>query len=61
VIKEKTIEEEEEEKVFVTDDNKVKSQLAIPTNEQSWKSMAYMGVATAVGGALLLSLVYMRR
>jgi hypothetical protein len=46
---------------FVTDDNSVKSLSDIPTNEQSWKSMAYMGIATAIGGALLFGLVYMRR
>ena len=39
----------------------MKSQLTNPTNEQPWKSMTYAGVATAVGGALLLGLVYMRR
>jgi hypothetical protein len=46
---------------FVNDNNIMKLSSDIPTNEQSWKSMAYMGVATIVGGALLFSLVYMRR
>jgi len=39
----------------------VKCSPDIPTDEQSWKSIAYIGVATAIGGALLFGLVYMRR
>jgi hypothetical protein len=46
---------------FVNDNNNMKLSSDIPTNEQSWKSIAYIGVATAVGGALLFGLVYMRR
>lgn len=45
----------------MNDDNNVKSSSDIPTNEQSWKSMAYMGAATAIGSALVFGLVYMRR
>jgi hypothetical protein len=45
----------------INDDNIMKLSSDIPINEQSWKSLAYMGVATAVGGALLFGLVYMRR
>ncbi len=54
-------EKEINEEVFVNDDNIVKLPHDIQSNEQSWKSIAYMGVATAIGGALLVSLVYMRR
>ncbi|CAF0875530.1 unnamed protein product [Adineta steineri] len=59
----KTINENVNEEVFVNNnDNIVRLSSDIHSNEQSWKSMAYMGVvATAIGGALLLSLVYMRR
>jgi hypothetical protein len=53
--------EEKTEEEFVNNDNIVKSTSDIQTNEQSWKSLAYMGVATAIGGALLFGLVYMRR
>jgi hypothetical protein len=51
-----------EKEEFVNGDNNDKLLSDIQTNEQSWKStMAYMGVATAIGGALLFGLVYMRR
>jgi hypothetical protein len=46
---------------FVTNDNIVKLSTDIPTDEQSWKSLAYIGAATAIGSALLFGLVYMRR
>jgi len=46
---------------FVNDDNIVKSLPDIQINEQSWKSIAYIGVATVIGGGLLFALVYMRR
>ncbi|CAF5228831.1 unnamed protein product, partial [Rotaria magnacalcarata] len=45
----------------INDDNILKLSLDNKKNEQSRKSMIYMGAATAVGGALLFGLIYMRR
>lgn len=52
------IENEEEEEVSITDSTLVKSR---SIDEQSWKPLAYLGVATVLGSALLFTLVYMRR
>ncbi|CAF1323110.1 unnamed protein product [Adineta ricciae] len=49
------------EKISLKHESDVRLSSDLQTNEQSWKSMAYMGVATAIGGALLFTLVYMRR
>lgn len=43
------------------DDNSVILSLDNQTNEQSRKSMIYIGLATAIGGALLFGFVYMKR
>ena len=48
----------EEEEVSITTDNPFVKSLS---NEQSWKPLAYLGVATALGSALLFTVVYMRR
>ncbi|CAF1367814.1 unnamed protein product [Rotaria sordida] len=51
----------ETEKKFLNDDNILQLSTDNQKNEQSWKSMIYIGVATAIGGALLFSFVYMKR
>ncbi|CAF3313187.1 unnamed protein product [Rotaria socialis] len=44
----------------INDDNILKLSLDNKQNEQSRKSLIYMGAAAAVGGALLFGLIYMR-
>ncbi|CAF2787891.1 unnamed protein product [Rotaria sp. Silwood2] len=46
---------------FVNNDNILQLSLDNQKNEQSWKSMIYIGIATAIGGALLFSFVHMKR
>ncbi|CAF3839844.1 unnamed protein product [Rotaria sp. Silwood1] len=46
---------------FVNNDNILQLSSDNQMNEQSWKSMIYIGVATAIGAALLFSFVYMKR